>query len=89
MLGALSAYERTNEPQDADIIIVNTCGFIASAKKESIDRILEVALVKKDDAILLSTFLSKNTLIIAHAIAIPALGPSFGVAPSGTWTWMS
>lgn len=53
MLGALSHYERTNEPQNADIIIVNTCGFIASAKKESIDRILEVALVKKDDAILI------------------------------------
>lgn len=53
MLGALSHYERTNEPQNADIIIVNTCGFIASAKKESIDRILEVALVKKNDAILI------------------------------------
>lgn len=53
MLGALSHYERTNEPQNADIIIVNTCGFIASAKKESIDKILEVALVKKDDAILI------------------------------------
>lgn len=53
MLGALSHYERVNEPQNADIIIVNTCGFIASAKKESIDRILEVALVKKDDAILI------------------------------------
>lgn len=53
MLGALSHYERVNEPQNADIIIVNTCGFIASAKKESIDRILEVALVKKNDAILI------------------------------------
>lgn len=53
MLGALSHYERTNEPQSADIIIINTCGFIASAKKESIDRILEVALVKKNDAILI------------------------------------
>lgn len=53
MLGALAHYERTNEPQSADIIIVNTCGFIASAKKESIDRILEVALVKKNDAILI------------------------------------
>lgn len=53
MLGVLSHYERVNEPQDADIIIVNTCGFIASAKKESIDRILEVALVKKNDAILI------------------------------------
>ena len=53
MLGALSRYERTNEPQNADIIIINTCGFIASAKKESIDRILEVAYLKKDDAILI------------------------------------
>ncbi len=53
MLGALSHYERTNEPQNADIIIINTCGFIASAKKESIDKILEVALVKKNDAILI------------------------------------
>lgn len=53
MLGALSHYERVNEPQNADIIIINTCGFIASAKKESIDRILEVALVKKNDAILI------------------------------------
>lgn len=53
MLGTLSHYERVNEPQNADIIIINTCGFIASAKKESIDRILEVALVKKNDAILI------------------------------------
>lgn len=53
MLGALSNYERVNEPQNADVIIVNTCGFIASAKKESIDRILEAALVKKDGAILI------------------------------------
>lgn len=52
MLGALAHYNRTNEPQNADIIIVNTCGFIASAKKESIDKILEVALVKKENAIL-------------------------------------
>ena len=53
MLGALSHYERVNDVQDADIIIINTCGFIASAKKESIDKILEVALIKKDGAILI------------------------------------
>jgi hypothetical protein len=29
------------------------------------------------------------TETIAVAIATPADGPSFGVAPSGTWTWMS
>lgn len=31
-----------NAPKDADLIIVNTCGFISSAKKESIDTILEM-----------------------------------------------
>ena len=36
-------YEITNNPKNADIIIVNTCGFIESAKQESIDTILEMA----------------------------------------------
>lgn len=52
MLGRLRDYKLTNTTQEADIIIVNTCGFIASAKKESIDKILEVANEKKDSAIL-------------------------------------
>ena len=30
-----------------------------------------------------------STETIEVAIAMPALGPSLGVAPSGTWTWMS
>lgn len=36
-----------NTPEDADIIVVNTCGFIESAKKEAIDTILEMADYKK------------------------------------------
>lgn len=36
-----------NNPDDADIIVINTCGFIASAKKEAIDTILEMADYKK------------------------------------------
>lgn len=35
--------ELTDVPQDADIIIVNTCGFIEAAKRESIERILELS----------------------------------------------
>ncbi len=35
------------------------------------------------------TFLSESIDASTVAIAIPALGPSFGVAPSGTWRWMS
>lgn len=37
-----------NEPSEADIIVVNTCGFIESAKVEAIDTILEMADYKKD-----------------------------------------
>ena len=40
-------YEITNNPKDAEIIIINTCGFIESAKQESIDTILEMAEYKK------------------------------------------
>jgi ribosomal protein S12 methylthiotransferase len=44
ILGKMSdEYEITSDPKKADIIIVNTCGFIESAKQESIDTILEMA----------------------------------------------
>jgi ribosomal protein S12 methylthiotransferase len=39
-------YEITSDQKEADIIIVNTCGFIESSKKESIDAILEMAAFK-------------------------------------------
>ena len=37
-----NGYEVTNDPSEADIIVVNTCGFIESSKKESIENILEM-----------------------------------------------
>lgn len=40
-------YEIINNPQDADIIVINTCGFIESAKEEAINTILEMAEYKK------------------------------------------
>lgn len=40
-------YELTNEPAEADVLMVNTCGFIESAKEESIDAILEMAEYKR------------------------------------------
>lgn len=49
ILGTMSKeYEITNNPKEADIIIVNTCGFIEKAKQESIDTILEMAKYKED-----------------------------------------
>lgn len=38
----------TNQPEEADIIIVNTCGFIESAKEESINTVLQMAEYKKN-----------------------------------------
>ena len=40
-------YHIVNHPEEADLIIVNTCGFISDAKKESIDAIFQMAAYKK------------------------------------------
>ena len=49
MLGVLagSGYEITADQTEADVIVVNTCGFIESAKEESIEAILEAASMKQ------------------------------------------
>lgn len=41
-------FEIVAEPEKADIILVNTCGFIESAKEEAINTILEMSKYKKD-----------------------------------------
>jgi ribosomal protein S12 methylthiotransferase rimO len=55
MLGRLQNYEITDEPASADVMIVNTCGFIASAKQESIRTILKLSEQKKSGALLVVT----------------------------------
>ena len=40
-------YKIVNNPSEADIIVINTCGFIDSAKEEAINTILEMAEYKK------------------------------------------
>ena len=49
MMGVLArnGYEFTPRAEEADVIVVNTCSFIAPAQKESIDTILEMAEYKK------------------------------------------
>ncbi len=48
MMGQLkqNGYEITGNAEEADTVVVNTCGFIDSAKKESIEAILEAARLK-------------------------------------------
>ena len=43
-----NGYQITANAEDADTVVVNTCGFIDSAKKESIEAILEAARLKTD-----------------------------------------
>src|SRR6476659_4085491 len=43
-----AGHELTDNPAAADVLVVNTCAFIDSAKQESIDTILEMAQHKKD-----------------------------------------
>ena len=53
MLGMLAehGYEFTDDEQEADLVVVNTCCFINDAKEESINTILEMAELKKSGAI--------------------------------------
>ena len=50
MMGRLKAegYELTSDAAEADTVVVNTCGFIDAAKKESVEAILEAARLKAD-----------------------------------------
>jgi ribosomal protein S12 methylthiotransferase len=63
MLGVLAeaGFEITSEQSEADVIVVNTCGFIESAKEESIEAILDAAKMKKQGKC--------RTLIVAGCLA--------------------
>ena len=63
MLAALAGagYRLVSEAQDAQVAIVNTCGFIEDAKRESIDTILEIAQLKEAGDL--------ETLVVAGCLA--------------------
>src|SRR4026208_397761 len=52
MLGMLAAdgFALTDNPKKAEVVIINTCGFIEEAKQESIDTIIEHAKLKQSGA---------------------------------------
>jgi ribosomal protein S12 methylthiotransferase RimO len=52
MLGRLRDYELTDDSSQADVIIVNTCGFIEAAKQESINTILTLHQDRKKESLL-------------------------------------
>jgi ribosomal protein S12 methylthiotransferase RimO len=52
MMGKLKNYELTDDNENADVIIVNTCGFIEAAKEESLNTVLTLHNHRKDDSLL-------------------------------------
>ena len=56
-----AGFEICDNPETADFVVVNTCGFINDAKTESIERIFDMASAKRDDAkLVVSGCLSKR-----------------------------
>jgi ribosomal protein S12 methylthiotransferase RimO len=52
MLGKLKNFELTDNNEDADVIIVNTCGFIDAAKEESLNTVLSLHQQRKEESLL-------------------------------------
>jgi ribosomal protein S12 methylthiotransferase RimO len=55
MLAKLSSYEMCSDPSEADLLLINTCGFIADAKEESISTIFELNELRREGAVLAVT----------------------------------
>jgi ribosomal protein S12 methylthiotransferase len=52
MMGKLQNFELTDNESEADVIIVNTCGFIDAAKEESVNTVLSLHDARKKDSVL-------------------------------------
>ena len=53
MMGKLQNFELTDNNEEADVIIVNTCGFIDAAKEESVNTVLSLHDARKEDSVLI------------------------------------
>lgn len=81
-------YKIVNDPADADAVIVNTCGFIESAKQESIDEIIELGKLKQEGTIkaiivtgcLAERYKSKITSQLYEVDAVVGIGANDKIA---------
>ncbi|MFR6377521.1 MAG: hypothetical protein ACLUN5_14190 [Oscillospiraceae bacterium] len=75
-----AGYEISPDPDGAELVIVNTCGFIESAKTEAIDNILAMAQLKAE---------GQNSENSRHRLSCPALsgGDSEGAAGGRRRAW--
>lgn len=73
MLGLLSqqGYEVVNQSQEADIIIINTCGFIGPAKEESVQAIFSPPYLFPNIPVPMRTMLEPSSIAISKSLLIP------------------
>ena len=89
LVGALVAdgMVATDDAADADLVVVNTCAFIAAARQESIDTILALDAARSDDSKLVVTGCMAERYGDELADALPEVdsvagfGQAFGIAP--------
>ncbi len=79
MMGRLQNYELTQAQEDADVIIVNTCGFIDSAKEESINTVLNLHASRKEDSLLVMAGCLSERYKEELAVSIPEVDLFTGV----------
>ena len=83
VLGA-SGYVDALSPESADVVMVNTCGFIEDARRESVDTILELAAAKRDDAKLVDSMETKATYALVGFFTVAVIAAAFAFV-----FWMS
>ena len=80
---AAAGYRPTDRPADADIVIVNTCGFIAAAREESLGILRDLAKGKKDKQLLIAA----GCMAQRDGEAMPTWVPKLdGVIGTRRWT---
>ena len=81
----VDGYEEADSPEEADLVVVNTCAFIEAARQESIDTVLALADARRDGARLVVTGCMAERYGDELAAALPEvdLVAPFGVAVGG------
>jgi ribosomal protein S12 methylthiotransferase len=82
---ATQGYRRAADPAEADLVVVNTCAFIGSARQESIDTVLELADLRSSGARLVVTgcmaerYGEELTEALPEVDLVAGFGADFGV----------
>src|SRR5262249_25740972 len=75
---------RSSDPDDADLVVVNTCAFVEAARQESIDAVLALADTRKGGARLVVTGCMAERYGDELAAALPEVDAVVGFAGEGS-----